>query len=202
MTQLMKTLIDTGNLGIVQEGVKKAANLFTSDVSVADLLILAVNKELSMYRIVANHRANTRAGRCSRGQKTIELHGKLFEKGREGARDSTLLHEVAHAITFVLTPRAKGHGPEWKTVMRCLGRKPNRTTNTEDYDYSFLADARKKSAKLIYACQKCEVEMPAQRKKKYPVNVYTHTGCGGHLYLKENRITRQTFPNPRAKLAA
>ncbi len=200
MKSLMQTLIDTGNLGTVQEGVKKAVTMFPGGD--AEALVLQVNNELNQYRVVANHRAKGRSGLCSLRGKTIELHGKLFEEGREGPRDSTLLHEVAHAITYVLAPYAKGHGREWKFIMQCLGRKPSRTTNTEDYDYSFLAEDRKKSAKLIYACQKCEAELAAQRKKKHPIEAYTHTGCGGKLYLKENRVTRQTFPNPSAALAA
>lgn len=201
MPQLIQTLIDTSNLDAVQKGVKKAAIIFARDAD-PETLALKVNNELSMYRVVANHRANGRAGLCSLKKKMIELHGKLFEEGREGPRDSTLLHEVAHAITYVLAPHAKSHGSEWKLIMRCLGRKPLTTTNGDDYDYSFLAEARKKSAKLIYACQNCGYKFSAQRKKKYPAERYTHRGCGGHLYLKENRVTGQTFPNPKDTIAA
>lgn len=200
MPQLIQTLIDTGNLGTVQEGVKKAVTMFPG--ADAEELALKVNNELNLYRVVANHRANGRAGMCSRNKKIIELHGKLFATGREGARDSTLLHEVAHAITYVLAPRAKGHGQEWKFIMRCLGRKPSRTINTADFDYSFLSEAREKAAKLMYACQKCEFEFPAQRKKKHPADSYSHRGCGGRLYLRDNKVTHQTFPNPSNKLAA
>lgn len=201
MPQLIQVLEQTDHLNTVQEGVKKAA-IMLAGFSDAEALAVKVNNELSKYRVVANHRANTRAGMCSRNKKIIELHGKLFEAGREGARDSTLLHEVAHAITYVLAPYAKSHGSEWKIIMRCLGRKPLRTTNGDDFDYSFLDEAREKAAKLIYACQKCGLERPAQRKKKYPAETYRHKGCGGLLYLKENRVTRQTFPNPSDKIAA
>ncbi len=209
MPQLIQMLTDTGHLDTVNAGIEKAARMLIDRSSTKEELTWAqhtaveqVKESLAKYRVVANHRAQGRSGLCSLSKKTIELHGKLFEEGREGPRDSTLLHEVAHAITYILTPHAKGHGAEWKAVMRCLGRPARRTTNTDDYDYSFIAESRKKAAKLIYACQKCELELPAQRKKKYPVEVYTHTGCGGKLYLKENRVTRQTFPNPRAALAA
>ncbi len=198
MTQLIHLLTQTNNLSTVQEGVKKAVTMFPGGD--AEALALMVNKELNKYRVVKNFRANSRAGMCSYSKKVIELHGKLFDSGREEARDSTLFHEVAHAITFVLGGR--GHGQIWKAVMRCLGRKPTRTINKDDFDYSFITEARQKSAKLMYACQNCEHEFPAQRKKKHPVGVYTHTGCGGRLYLKENRVTRQTFPNPSNKLAA
>ena len=56
-----------------------------------------------------------------------------------------------------------------------------------------------RKANLMYACQKCEYEFPAQRTKKYAPNMYSHKRCGGKLYLKRDKNGR-TYPNPKTAL--
>lgn len=150
--------------------------------------------EFSKYHMVQNA-VTSRSGQISYSKKQVELHNELLRSGRELARDQTLLHETAHLIvhlTFTRQPfnRPKPHGPEWQAVMRHLGCKPNRCSN-----HDFLHDARAKKAKLMYACQRCEFEFPAQRRKKQPAESYYHKRCQGKLYLKRDANGRE-HPNP------
>ncbi|MEE8113879.1 MAG: SprT-like domain-containing protein [Nitrososphaerales archaeon] len=156
--------------------------------------------EFSKYRMVRNT-VTSRSGQVCHKKMQVELHAELLVAGREEQRDQTLLHETAHVIVGLLFPesrfkysRVKSHGREWKAVMRQLGRKPDRCSN-----HDFLHEAAAKKAKLMYACQRCEHEFPAMRRKKHSPSVYKHKGCGGGLYLKSER--GRTYPNP-SKAAA
>jgi len=140
MRLLLNILDMTGTKNTVIEGLEKIRSSTGVDPQ-------AVLSELSQYSVVINNRSTMRAGACRYNVKEIEIHRKLLVTGREKQRNSTLLHEVAHAITRkVFGIRAKSHGREWKYVMYCLGQPANRCHN-----YDFLAEGRKPN--LIYACQ-------------------------------------------------
>lgn len=152
--------------------------------------------EFNKYRMVRNN-VTSRTGQISCHKKTIELHVELLREGREADRDHTLLHETAHLIIGLIYPESlkrhsiiKAHGREWKMVMRHLGAESNRCGN-----HDFMTEVRAKKAKLMYACQRCETECPAQKRKKYPAERYSHKGCGGTLYLKRDQFGR-TYTNP------
>lgn len=154
----------------------------------------------SKYRMVRND-VTTRTGQIDYRKKQIELHTELLRPGREEHRDDTLLHETAHLIIALVYPesmlchsRIKSHGREWKAVMRHLGCRPDRVGN-----HDFMKEHRAKKAKLMYACQRCEHEFPAMRRKKHAPEKYHHKHCGGSLYLKSDHGRR--YPNP-SKAAA
>lgn len=156
--------------------------------------------EFNKYRMVRNN-VTSRSGQIHPGKKQVELNVELLREGREEHRNQTLLHETAHLIIFLLYPesmrrhsRIKAHGREWRIVMRHLGCRPDRCSN-----HDFLHEARIKKAKLMYACQKCGYEFPAQKRWKNPGNKY-HKRCGGNLYLQRDQYGR-TYPNP-SKAAA
>lgn len=156
--------------------------------------------EFSKYRMVRND-VTSRSGQVSHKKMQVEIHAELLIAGREDHRDQTLLHETAHVIVGLLFPeslfrhsRVKAHGREWKAVMHQLGRKPDRCSN-----HAFMKEHCAKKAKLMYACQRCEHEFPAQRRWSNIEDRY-HKGCRGRLYLKSDVIGR-TYPNP-SKAAA
>lgn len=189
MTTLMKFLEETRTLDTVLSGLDRIAERTNPAVDSSEILT-----KLEEFHVVFNGRTVRRAGGYSHDRKYIELHSTLMVEGREEHRNSTLLHEVAHAITVaIFGQRPSPHGREWKFVMTMLGRPTKRT-----HSYDFLSEG--KLPNLIYACQKCEHEIPAQRRKKYPPENYYHTACGhaGKLYLKRNNKTRQFFANPSA----
>lgn len=59
----------------------------------------------------------------------------------------TVPHEVAHYVTRLLHPSAKGHGPEWKRVARLLGAAPKATGN-----YSLEGVAVRRQRRHVYVC--------------------------------------------------
>lgn len=192
MSNLIKFLEDTGTIDAFNTAVDKLAAKSNISHGGREMIL----NEMRQYRVIANSRANTRAGACQVGKKIIQLHIRLYDKGREEQRNSTLLHEVGHALAHAVYGRVQSHGREWKTTMMLLGASTKRTC-----DFDFLAEAQKKTAKLVYACQRCEHEWLTQRKKKYPAHAYRHPGCGGVLYLKENKRTGMRMPNPSKQAA-
>lgn len=59
--------------------------------------------------------------------------------------EQTIVHEVAHKINMKLYPASKqAHGPEWKYVMRVLGKAP------ETYHKFDVSEARKNQIKLFH----------------------------------------------------
>lgn len=166
------------------------------------------------WRFKINHKVTSRVGICrpprNGGRRRngsivrprmfgeIEIHGLLTEEGREATRDNTLLHEVAHAVNPMLFGKCDHHGENWKRVMRAFGLVPERC-NTDKEVGALLRAKKVTKAKLMYACQNCEHEFPAMRKKKFPADSYFHRVCKGKLYLKRDRY--RTYANP-SKLEA
>lgn len=132
------------------------------------------------YRIVINN-TTTRYGQYHPTKMQIELHEGLLVEGREKEHRQTLLHEVAHLIhRHIWDGYGKAHGREWKMVMFKLGIPANRCHSSD-----WMAEHKVNKAKLIYACRKCEFEIPAQKTRKLVGK--THRNCGGGFYLKEDR---------------
>lgn len=137
------------------------------------------------YKMLTNN-VTGRYGQICFAKFEIELHEGLSVAGRENDHKQTLLHETAHLIVkMIWGPFAKSHGWEWKMVMSRLGIAANRCSS-----HSWMKDLKKEKCKLIYACKKCGVEIPAMKPRKM-VGRY-HVKCGGGLYLKEDR--RQAGP--------
>lgn len=125
-------------------------------------VITAVNL-METFTITRITRSNRLAGFFSYSKKTIGLHAELFVAGREDDLKETFLHEVAHLIQrayLISLPTtssayAKPHGIGWKSIMRRLGRNPNRT-----HSYSYLvarvaASAETRQHRYEYTCRDC-----------------------------------------------
>lgn len=68
-------------------------------------------------------RALVRAGQCDYKNKEITLSPTLMALWTPAQQQDTILHEIAHA----LTPKDKGHGPEWQLMCIRIGADPSRT---------------------------------------------------------------------------
>ncbi len=152
---------------------------------------LDILETLDDWKIMSNSRAKTRSGLCSYKRKEIQLHVALLKEGREDDCNQTAVHEIAHAVADLIhgIRNIKGHGREWQAIMKAFGHPADRCSN-HDYisaEYNSAYEKRMKKAKYMYACNRCEEEMPAIRKKKYDPDRYSHIGCGGKLYLKSQR---------------
>ena len=69
-------------------------------------------------------RARRRFGACWPKRKRITLSRVLTELNAEDQVRDTILHELAHALTFERHGRVRSHGSEWKAIARSLGAMP------------------------------------------------------------------------------
>ena len=69
-------------------------------------------------------RARRRIGACWPKRKQITLSRVLTELNAEDQVRDTILHELAHALTFERHGRVRSHGAEWKAIARSLGASP------------------------------------------------------------------------------
>ncbi len=88
----------------------------------------------------------------------------------------TLIHEYAHLLAYDrFGPKAANHGPEWRTAMRELGAKPERT-------HCYQVDRNKTRQRVTYECQRCGKHL--FRTRRLPSkHRYFHVDCGGGLKL-------------------
>jgi len=99
--------------------------------------------ELKRLNVIYTKRG-TAAGTCTYNQK---YNFNLQIAQNNDGFDQTVYHEVAHQIAVQVYGYAgKGHGRGWQTVMRTLGRNPDRCHN-----YSNVVAARK-TKKYDYSC--------------------------------------------------
>ena len=194
--QKLTDILDKYNLsGIVLVGLEKLSN----EEKALDIWETLEEK----WRFKVNHKVTRRIGQCRypnpfgrrpRMFGEIEIHGLLMEEGREETRDKTILHEVAHAVNKIMGTEDH-HGPNWKRIMRAFGLKPERC-NTDTEISALLREKKVANSKYMYACQRCEHEFPAMRKKKYAPERYNHKKpCRGKLYLKWDSSGRK-YLNP------
>lgn len=55
------------------------------------------------------------------GETRIRYNLDMAERQPEAFIQQTIPHEVAHVVTRLLYPKARPHGPEWRSVMAYLG---------------------------------------------------------------------------------
>lgn len=66
-------------------------------------------------------------GRCHYDGKKITLSKWYVELNEEKDVEDTILHEIAHALSFLkYGKKGTGHGVFWKQMCRKIGAKPNR----------------------------------------------------------------------------
>jgi len=176
----MKRLTDFADeIGITNRIITGLAKLVSEDKA------LDILETMDEWRVVINYRTTTRHGQCRYRTKEVELHCHLMKPGSEEGRIQTTIHEIAHVVVPLIYGKyVKGHGREWKHVMKAFGAEPKRCSSHES-----MNEFKMNKAKLVYACKNCETEFPAQRRKKHPPETYIHRNCGGRLYLKQNRVT-------------
>ncbi len=142
--------------------------------------------------VTVNNRLYACLGKCRHyyrnGHAThkIEINPALLEDSADISElENTLIHEMLHTV-----PGTKGHTGLWAelaaVVKREYGYDIRRTGNTEEVEARYQARRKRNPVKYICACEKCGVEWKYKRWGKVCENPkrYTHTGCGGHLYMK------------------
>jgi len=155
--------------------------------------------QLANWSFTVNHRATGRLGCCFFKKQLIEVSDVLLKMEHRNKLQSTVLHEIAHAVDMLLHGRSSGHGYNWQRIMLAFNQTPHRCNQDADVTADML-QKRAAKAKWIYACERCEHEFSAMRRKKHHPSSYFHKGCGGKLYLKMDK-DGNVFYNPSKRAA-
>jgi len=93
-------------------------------------------------------RGGTVAGTAKPEKWEVLLHPGYYKKYGQKYLDRTVVHEIAHLITYAVYGRVKPHGKEWKYVMKTLGVK--NIKRCHNYDPTGLVNRMKKE--YVYSC--------------------------------------------------
>ena len=119
----------------------------------------------------------------------IRINPILLNENVEYMLTNTVPHEIAHLVAYMVFGKSiKPHGYEWKTVMRCFGLTPDRChyLNT-----STVRSIRKPTVRKRYlgVCDYCSKELVMSSVIRNRIilgkKTYTHSECGGKVYLKD-----------------
>ena len=163
-----------------------------SNPFITDEHAIAIMKALETYRLVINHRAKKRFGQFSIRKGTIELTSEYFNpvhlwEDVQADHNNTLLHEVAHLVVWIYTPRkVDPHGQEWKRVMRSFGIE-NPKYSGKGKVLNGLKPVKRMTKKHSYTCQKCGYVHETVRELKDLDRRY-HSGCGKAGRLVHQRL--------------
>jgi len=118
-------------------------------------------------------------GRCHYHAKKITLSKWYVELNEENDVEDTILHEIAHALSFLrYGTNGKGHGRLWKNVCKEIGARPERLhkgileypdnhykySDTCGCDITYQRHRIRKNAK--YRCPKCNEPLFNSKRKK------------------------------------
>jgi predicted SprT family Zn-dependent metalloprotease len=118
-------------------------------------------------------------GRCHYYTKKITLSKWYVELNDEDDVEDTILHEIAHALSFLrYGTKGKGHGRLWKNVCKEIGARPERLhkgileypnnhykySDTCGCDITYQRHRVRKNAK--YRCPKCNEPLFNHKEKK------------------------------------
>ena len=118
-------------------------------------------------------------GRCHYHVKKITLSKWYVELNEEDDVEDTILHEIAHALSFLrYGTKGKGHGRLWKNVCKEIGARPERLhkgileypdnhykySDTCGCDITYQRHRIRKNAK--YRCPKCNEPLFNSTRKK------------------------------------
>jgi SprT protein len=108
----------------------------------------------------------------------IELSLPLLLLNTQEFIDQVPAHEIAHIIDVVVNKRSSSHGYSWGSIMRLLGKEPERTHNMET--------PLRKSRKTMVAYCKCsnpEHKVTPQKMEKIKRGSTYCTTCRAYLTL-------------------
>lgn len=118
-------------------------------------------------------RAKQTNGRCNYRERTIYLSQPLTQLRTEDAVRTTIMHEIAHALSPV-----RGHGPVWQAQMRKFGLPTDRCSK-DTVDTTSLANWRA-------VCKGCGKVTHMMRK---PRNRKACGPCGNGRFTETYELT-------------
>lgn len=116
---------------------------------------LLIENGLTGWKVRYNAKLTRALGRCIPSQKTIEYQPRYMAQNDWEQVRTTVLHEVAHAISCTKYGRlGGGHGAAWQREARRLGlENPSATNNTANLTKKFTGK-----------CPGCENEWQRDRR--------------------------------------
>tara|TARA_B100000085_G_C18509609_1_gene499050 strand:+ start:397 stop:870 length:474 start_codon:yes stop_codon:yes gene_type:complete len=120
----------------------------------------------------------TSLGRCHYTEEKITLSKWYVELNEEKDVEDTILHEIAHALSFLkYGKKGTGHGVLWKQMCRKIGAKPNRIHQgvieypNNHYKYSSTCcghtwGMHRMGKGRRYLCPKCDKRLVFKTRKK------------------------------------
>lgn len=158
-----------------------------------------------------NARLTRSIGRATYRKMFIDLSTKLFMLLSPTQRRDTIIHEVCHLIAYhkyvtLLGRRIKGHGKEWKMLMRLAGGTPKACSKKIDGVEQF----RRNVKRVVYYCKCREHEITPKKAAKIDCGaIWFCRTCRANLarvpYAKDPfmkaaiKIAAETVKPPRAE---
>jgi predicted SprT family Zn-dependent metalloprotease len=126
---------------------------------------------IDTYNFRVNTRLRSTAGQVDYRKKRVELNKHLLDDKYEKERIDTLLHELAHAITYHVYGE-RGHTKAWREMLAILGSTDLRRC----HEYRFLPKHKKRYA---YQCKDCGHTATRARRihKKGKLHLWHHPPC-------------------------
>ena len=136
--------------------------------------------DLNDWKGLVNSRATTRAGCCKYRPRTIEVSEWLGDLNPINEVEGTILHELAHALSFVYFGRAGiGHGRIWKTIDIALGDDGGMY-----YDSTVISPKRQRRGATkghLYKCASSLCIMAVTTKTQIDVTGRSCSMCGDKI---------------------
>jgi predicted SprT family Zn-dependent metalloprotease len=134
-------------------------------------------EELAAWTFKWNTRAVGRFGQCDNGNKIIEVSAILRDLPEDFRL--TFLHEIAHALDYMIHGRSSHHGRKWQQIMyRGFRLYKGHSMEAE----RAARDHYIKMAKYTWRCTRCGEHVPLARKRKREAHWYRHgNGCNGEF---------------------
>lgn len=101
------------------------------------------------------HSSDCACNQCKSGtreQYSIDLNPILLMENVNEFIEDTVVHELAHVITWELHPKSKPHGKEWQDTMILFGAAPDRLHNFDVTTIKENRTPRKRKAKHLWRC--------------------------------------------------
>jgi hypothetical protein len=88
--------------------------------------------------IVVNKKANY-FGQCDYRKKTVCINLHLHKNSSEEQIVDTMLHEIAHALDYLVDGKSSGHGTHWKSISGQLGNTPKaKSKSAKGVEYPYV----------------------------------------------------------------
>lgn len=141
-------------------------------------------RDFPMPRVTYNVRGG-KGGVAYWHKNLIDLNYAMMNREGQAFIDVVVPHELIHILTHYLFGAVSAHGSEWKTVMRRLGQKAERT-------HSFSTEGLKRARNVEKVEYKCSCQT-----HKLSLTLHNRIKAGGQYTCKKCRglITRDN-PQP------